>query len=137
MRALAAAVLAFGLSTSSASATSIWIREFPVYFAQDSSEIPVQFQAVVEEAAEFARVTDANVVVVTACTNTSETRNHPELAKRRWITVADRLIAFGVDPAVMSVGESHVDWFCSENRGDERVMRRAVIAVNPVPRMRN
>ena len=132
MRVALFALVLVAATSQPALTLSIEIRTFLVFFARGSSEIPDGFRSQMADAAEFARVTDANHVFISGCIETAEANSLVNLSERRVHAVGDALVALGVDPAIITT-EGNESVFCEEyrDRGDPRLERRVVIGVNP------
>ena len=113
---------------------AIEVRDFTVYFPFDQYVLTPEAQAVVQEAAAYARQGGASRIIVTGHADTSGSAAYNvRLSERRAKAVADTLIGLGVDGTALSVdwkGESEP----AVATGDgvkEPLNRRATININP------
>jgi outer membrane protein OmpA-like peptidoglycan-associated protein len=109
-------------------------REFVVYFPFDQYILTPEAQAVVSQAADYARSGNAARVVVVGHTDTSGSASYnARLSERRAKATADALVSMGVNSASLSVdwkGESEP----AVATGDgvkEPLNRRATIDITP------
>jgi outer membrane protein OmpA-like peptidoglycan-associated protein len=109
-------------------------KEFIVYFPFDQYVLTPEAQAVVQQAADYAKNGNATRVVVVGHTDTSgSTAYNVRLSERRAKATADALVGLGVNSSALSVdwkGESAP----AVQTGDgvkEPLNRRATIDINP------
>jgi len=92
--------------TQSASASS-----YAIHFGHDKSNIPVNEQSIVGEAAQEIQKDKPSSVVVSGYTSTTGTAAYNQaLSERRAKSVADALVTDGVNPAIITqegFGETH------------------------------
>ena len=108
-------------------------REFVVYFPFDQSILTPEAQAVVQQAADYAKSGGATKITVTGHTDTSGSdRYNARLSERRGKAVADGLVGMGVAATSLAVdwkGESAP----AVSTGDgvkEPLNRRSAISIN-------
>ena len=108
-------------------------KEFIVYFPFDQYPLTTEAQAVVQQAADYAKMGNATKILVVGHTDTSgSARYNQRLSERRAKAVGDSLVGSGVNQSVVSV-----DW---KGEGDlavqtgdgvkEPLNRRATININ-------
>ena len=108
-------------------------REFVVYFPFDQYVLTPEAQAVVQQAADYAKAGGATKITVTGHTDTSGSdRYNARLSERRAKAVADGLVGMGVAATSLAV-----DWKGESNpavsTGDgvkEPLNRRSAISIN-------
>ncbi len=108
-------------------------KEFIVYFPFDQYALTTEAQAVVQQAADYAKMGKATKILVVGHTDTSgSTKYNLRLSERRAKAVADALVGDGVDQGVLSVdwkGEADL----AVQTGDgvkEPLNRRSTIDIN-------
>ena len=108
-------------------------KEFIVYFPFDKYELTTEASAVVQQAADYAKMGNATKILVVGHTDTSgSAKYNVRLSERRAKAVADALVGQGVNQGVLSVdwkGEADL----AVQTGDgikEPLNRRATINVN-------
>ncbi len=108
-------------------------REFVVYFPFDQSILTPEAQAVVQQAAEYARGGSATRIVVTGHTDTSGSAAYNQkLSERRGKAVADGLVSQGINATTVSVdwkGES-APAVATGDGVKEPLNRRSTVSIN-------
>ena len=108
-------------------------REFVVYFPFDQYVLTPEAQAVVQQAAEYAKGGNATKIVVTGHTDTSGSDAYNrKLSERRGKAVADGLVSQGVNATALSVdwkGES-APAVATGDGVKEPLNRRSSVSIN-------
>ncbi|WP_156447819.1 OmpA family protein, partial [Caulobacter sp. CCH5-E12] len=108
-------------------------REFVVYFPFDQYVLTPEAQAVVQQAAEYAKGGNATRVVVTGHTDTSGSDAYNrKLSERRARAVADGLVGMGLNATTVAVdwkGES-APAVATGDGVKEPLNRRSTVSIN-------
>jgi outer membrane protein OmpA-like peptidoglycan-associated protein len=104
-----------------------------VYFPFDQSVLTPEAQAVVQQAAEYAKAGNASKIVVTGHTDRSGSdKYNQKLSERRARAVADGLVSLGLNATALSVdwkGES-APAVATGDGVKEPLNRRSTVSIN-------